>query len=147
MKLRKATTDLEILNLLKSFENQNSVDTTTKSTSKNVQNQLTIMLLLVTTLFLLLLIPTYVRFLYFAFVNRDTPEKHATAVLFLHLSTRLYFTNSGINFFLYCISGKKFRQDLKELLSFTTSQRTAERNISTLTSHNDSFQTTDSQIL
>ena len=113
---------------------------------KSVENQLTVMLLLVTTLFLVLLIPTYARFLYFTSVNRDTPEKHATAVLFLHFSTRLYFTNSGINFFLYCISGRKFREDLKKLFSFTTSGKKIERTISTLTGQNDSFQTTDSQM-
>ena len=113
---------------------------------KSVENQLTVMLLLVTTLFLVLLIPTYVRFLYFTSVNRDTPEKQATATLFLHLSTRLYFTNSGINFFLYCISGKKFRKDLKKLLPFAASGIKTERTVSTLTGHNDSFQTTDLQI-
>ena len=36
---------------------------------KNAENQLTIMLLLVTTLFLVLLIPTYTRFLYLTFVK------------------------------------------------------------------------------
>ena len=85
--------------------------------SKNVESQLTVMLLLVTTLFLLLIIPTYVRYLYFSYAKRDTPEKQSGAMLFYHLSYHLYFTNSGINFFLYCISGKKFRDDLRQLLS------------------------------
>ena len=104
----------------------------------SIQNQLTIMLLSVTTLFLVLLIPTYVRFLYFTSVKRDTPQKYASGMLLYYLTTRLYFTNSGINFFLYCISGRKFRDDLKELFSFGTSGTKIERTISTLN--------TDSQI-
>ena len=32
--------------------------------------------------------------------------------LFAAIANRAYFTNSGINFFLYVISGKKFRTDL-----------------------------------
>ena len=130
---------------VKELENQNFAGQGRHRPRKSVENQLTVMLLLVTTLFLVLLIPTYGRFLYFTSVNRDTPER-ATATLFLHLSTRLYFTNSGINFFLYCISGKKFRKDLKKLLSFATSGIKTERTVSTLTGHNNSFQTTDLQI-
>ena len=83
---------------------------------KNIESQLTIMLLLVTTLFLILLFPTNVRFVYSNFVTRDTPTKYASFIFFYHVSQKLYFTNSGINFFLYCISGQKFRNDLKELL-------------------------------
>ena len=108
---------------VKDPENQNSAGQGRNRMKKGVENQLTKMLLLVTTLFLILLIPTYVRFLYFAFVNRDTPEKYAGAMLLYYLTTRLYFTNSGINFFLYCISGRKFREDLKELLSFATPRK------------------------
>ena len=82
---------------------------------KNTENQLTIMLLLVTTLFLILMIPTYIRFLYTTFVGTETPVKYANMMFFYHVSHKLYFTNNGINFFLYCISGQKFRDDLKEL--------------------------------
>ena len=65
---------------------------------KSAENQLTIMLLLVTTLFLVLLIPTYIRFMYLTFVKPDTPEKHARLMLFYHISHKLYNTNNGINF-------------------------------------------------
>ena len=87
-----------------------------RKTMKSTENQLTIMLLLVTTLFLILMIPTYVRFLFFSFVKRDTPEKYANLMLLYQFSYKLYNTNCGINFFLYCISGKKFRKDLKETI-------------------------------
>ena len=88
-----------------------------QKTMKNTENQLTIMLLLVTTLFLILMIPTYIRFLYTTFVIRDSLPKYVSVVFFYHLSHKLYHTNNGINFFLYCISGQKFRNDLKEILS------------------------------
>ena len=90
---------------------------------KNVENQLTRMLVLVTSLFLILLLPTYVRFIYTTVVVIDTPEKRATDALLFHISNKFYNTNSGINFFLYCISGKKFRSDLKELLCCSGGQK------------------------
>ena len=85
-------------------------------TMKSAENQLTTMLLLVTTLFLILLLPTYIRFIYSSFVSSDTPHKFATSVFIAEISYKLYVTNSGINFFLYCVSGKKFRNDLKEIV-------------------------------
>ena len=89
---------------------------TRQNTMKSVENQLTLMLLSVTMLFLILLCPTYIRFIYLAFAERDTPYKYANSMLFFQISSKLYTTNSGINFFLYCISGQKFRNDLKEIL-------------------------------
>ena len=94
---------------------------TRQKTMKSAENQLTIMLLLVTTLFLILLCPTYFRFIYMAFAKRDTPSEYAKSMLIYQITSKLYTSNSGINFFLYCISGKKFRNDLKEILCCWTS--------------------------
>ena len=94
---------------------ENVLDTRQK-TLKNAENQLTIMLLLVTTLFLILLCPTYFRFIYMAFAKRDTPSEYAKSMLIYQITSKLYTSNSGINFFLYCISGQKFRNDLQEIL-------------------------------
>ena len=98
---------------------QGQIDTNQRrqKSIKNTEAQLSIMLILVTSLFLILMIPTYIRFLYTTFVTRDTPMKYANLMFFYHLSHKLYHTNNGINFFLYCISGHKFRNDLKEILS------------------------------
>ena len=97
---------------------------TRQTTMKSVENQLTIMLLLVTTLFLILLCPTYFRFIYLVFAKRDTPSKYAESMLIFQVTSKLYTTNSGLNFLLYCISGQKFRNDLKEIVccSSTTSR-------------------------
>ena len=89
---------------------------TRQKTMKSAENQLTIMLLLVTTLFLILLCPTYIRFIYLSFVQMDTPLKYANSMFFYQISFKLYATNSGINFVLYCLSGQKFRNDLKEIV-------------------------------
>ena len=83
---------------------------------KSAENQLTIMLLLVTMLFLILLFPTYIRCIYLNFVKRDTPSKYASSMLFFQITYKLYTTNNGINFLLYCISGEKLRNDLKAML-------------------------------
>ena len=83
---------------------------------KSAETQLTTMLLLVTTLFLIPLLPTYIRFIYAAFMNSDTPSKYAISFFFIEFSYKLYATNSDINFFLYCVSGQKFRNDSKEIL-------------------------------
>ena len=60
--------------------NEQGMDVRQKA-MKTTENQLTIMLLLVTTLFLILLWPTYFRFIYMSFVKRDTPFQYANAML------------------------------------------------------------------
>ena len=80
---------------------------TRKNKRKSAEKHLVIMLLLVTILFLILLCPTYCRFIYLVFAKRDTPFEYAQSMLFSESTGKLYSSNSGINFFLYCISGKK----------------------------------------
>ena len=109
-----------------------------QETMKSAGKQVTIMLLLVTTLFLILLVPAYIRFIYVAFVKRDTPLEYARSMLVFQITAKLYKTNSGINFLLYCVSGMKFRNDLKEILcclnlsnnSSTTENTSAQGNTS-----------------
>ena len=72
---------------------------TRQKTMKNAENQLTVMLLLVTTLFLILLIPTYIRFIFTTFFEPDTPDKYGIAMLLYQVSHKLYHTNNGINVF------------------------------------------------
>ena len=83
---------------------------------KIAENQLTIMLLLVTTLFFILLCPTYIRFIYLLLTEQDTPSQYVTSMFLYQITSKLYTTNSGINFLLYYISGQKFRKDLKDSL-------------------------------
>ena len=53
-----------------------------EKTMESAENQVTIMLLLVTTLFLVLLCPTYFRFIYLVFAERDTPYGYAVIAYF-----------------------------------------------------------------
>ena len=96
-------------------ENDTGMDSRQKI-MKTTEKQVTIMLVLVTTLFLILLCPIYIRFIYLVFAKTDTPFEYVSSMLFFHITYKLYSSNNGINFFLYCISGQKFRNDLKEIL-------------------------------
>ena len=98
-----------------SSDNGNTGMGVREKTMKNAESQLTVMLLLVTTLFLIFVFPTYFRYIFLILVKRDTPFMFALSVFLYQLSSKLYATNSGVNFFLYCISGQKFRNDLKEI--------------------------------
>ena len=71
------------------------------------------MLLVVTFSFLILMIPAYSMLFYTQFVDfRSSPKLYAVFHLFSAIGTRCYHTNFGINFYLYVISGQKFRSDL-----------------------------------
>ena len=77
---------------------------------KNAENQLTIMLLLVTTLFFILLCPAYFRFIYLLLAKRDTPPEYAISMILFQVTYKLYTSNSGINFFLYLHQWTKIPQ-------------------------------------
>ena len=81
--------------------------------------QIYIILLLITFAFLILTTPTYAMFLYANLVNyTKTPASFAAFFLFFSVGEKLYYTNNGINFYLYVMSGRKFRNDLVNLFSF-----------------------------
>ena len=87
------------------------------ATKQDRNNQLTVMLLLVTFTFLLLTLPQYVRYVVAAVTTYwKTPHDYATFILLAHVSNRCFYLNSAINFFLYCMSGSKFRKDVRDLL-------------------------------
>ena len=88
------------------------------SKMKNTEKQIYITLLLVTFGFLVLTTPVYVRkILIYAslIVNGKTPRNSALYFLLYHVAQKSFYTNNGINFFLYVISGQKFRTDLMNL--------------------------------
>ena len=89
------------------------------SSRKNSEGQIFVMLLLVTFGFLILVTPAYVLYLYVILVNvRATPKAFAGYYLFHSVAQKMRFTNHGVNFLFYVISGEKFRADLKKLLPF-----------------------------
>ena len=104
--------------------------------TKHTEKQVITMLLLVTFVFLVLNIPTRGVVYYLNFYNGNTPYYYAGLHLFYEVGSKSYFTNHGINFFLYVISGQKFRTDLKNLfiLKKTHTNKSLWRNTTTLTS-------------
>ena len=83
---------------------------------KNSERQIFITLLFVTFAFLILNIPAYAFFLYvMVYDYEQSPKSFAAYTLFESIGRNLYFTKYAINFFLYVISGKKFRVDLMRL--------------------------------
>ena len=73
-------------------------------------------LFLVTFGFLTLTSPGALLILYMMFVDvMESPRVFAGYYLFYNIGQKLYYTNSGINFFMYVLSGRKFRTDLVRL--------------------------------
>ena len=126
-------------------QSQNGVQSESQGHNQNVKNserQIFVTLLLITFTFLLLNIPPYSFFLYVMLYNYEaSPKSFANYVLYESIARNLYFTNYGINFFLYVISGRKFRSDLRRLFrchSETTEASSFETKVFTLQMSNDS---------
>ena len=86
--------------------------------TKTSESQIFAVLLLVTFTFIILTTPAYVFFLYIRMVDfSKTPGHLAIYYLFYNCAQKMQYTNNGINFFLYVISGQKFRTDLRNLFS------------------------------
>ena len=102
--------------LLKLLESTNQSQTESQnSKNKHSEKQVYTMLLLVTFVFLILNIPLRALVYYLNFASGDTLFFYAGLHLFDQIGDKSYVTNHGINFFLYVMSGKKFRTDLKKI--------------------------------
>ena len=93
------------------------------SKNKHYERQIYVMLLLVTFGFLILVTAVYVMLFYINFFQGTTPYFFAGYHLFYQVGEKTMYTNHGINFFLYVISGQKFRADLVKLSSCIAVQR------------------------
>ena len=96
-----------------------------QSTSlKSTEKQIYVTLLLVTFGFLILTTPGNLFHIYSLVVGwGDTPATVAGSHLFFQIAHKTLYTNSGINFFFYVISGNKFRTDLLKLFRCPREQR------------------------
>ena len=83
--------------------------------SKQSEKQIVTILLLITFVFLTLSVPTRALLFYLNFSRGNTPYYYAGYHLFYQVGEITYLTNHGINFFLYVMSGQKFRKDLRNL--------------------------------
>ena len=101
------------LKLLQSTDQAQSESQNLKG--KQTEKQIFTMLLLITFVFLALNIPTRSLVFYLNFYSANTPYYYAGLHLFYQIGEKSFYTNHGINFFLYVMSGQKFRKDLKDL--------------------------------
>ena len=102
-------------NIRSEIQGQGQNDSQT-SKVRSSENQITVTLLVVTFSFLELTTPFYIIFIYLtSFGMGSTPRGLATFYLVYHIGEKSYYTNYAINFFLYIISGQKFRTDLIKL--------------------------------
>ena len=107
------------------------------SKAKNRERQIFIILLLVAFSFFVLISPFYAFVLYSEFVDfMESPVAFAKFFLFYQVMHKMYYTNNAINFFLYVISGRKFRRDLVNLFKFNrgNSKETTSPQISDISS-------------
>ena len=85
---------------------------------KSPERQIAIYLLLVTFTFLIFTTPSYLLILFWDTFADTTPYFYASYHLFYSVVEKTYNTNNAINFFLYIMSGQKFRTDLVKLFIF-----------------------------
>ena len=111
-----------IMNVVRSKgQGQNEGQT---SKLKSSEKQIYILLLLVTFAFLILTTPGYAMVMYVNFVDyTKSPKSFAEYYLVYQIGQKTYFSNYGINFFLYVISGQRFRSDLINI--FKCNRKTA----------------------
>ena len=84
--------------------------------SQRNQNQVTLMLLLVTSAFIALTLPLAVMIITEKYWIADTGHAKAVRYLLKVATADLMYTNHAINFFLYCVSGSRFRAELYHIL-------------------------------
>ena len=103
---------------------------------KSSESQIYVILLLVTFAFLILSTPAYVFFLYAMFTDfHKSPMEFAGFYLYYNVAQKAQYTNHGINFFLYVLSGRKFRWDLVNLFNCKAKKQEKNAGGSTITSH------------
>ena len=109
---------------------------------KKSERHIFVTLLFVTFAFLILSTPAYSYLLYVVLYDYETsPQSFANFILFESIQRNVYISNYAINFFLYVISGRKFRSDLRRLFRChieTTEASSSQTKVFTLQMSNDS---------
>ena len=91
--------------------------TETETESKNSERQIFVILIVISFAYFILNVPAYIYiFISFAGLNKQNPYHLAAFHLYISVAQKALYTNYGINFYLYVISGQKFRKDLLLLL-------------------------------
>ena len=88
-----------------------------RSISKTTERQSYAILILVAFSFFIFITPMCLFNVFGMLMDlTKTPRDFAEFYMFKNIVHKLHFTNNGVNFFLYVISGRKFRSDLMKML-------------------------------
>ncbi len=127
---------------------EQSTDCSSSCHHDDKQRQLTITLLLVSFAFLFLTLPNYIRPMVYPMVNVSShPYIFAWYILSYHITNKLFYLNSAINFSLYCFSGSRFRNDLYVMMASCCKRKSklstfsSNETIASITSHNGKLST------
>ena len=113
-----------------------SIKDSNQRETKSSEKQVYVILLLVTFSFLILTTPWYLFFLFIMFVDfSQSPRLLAEYYLFYNIGQKMQYTNHGINFFLYVISGKKFRTDLRNVFPCSNKPKGNRESVVTTVEH------------
>ncbi len=93
-----------------------SVVANCKVRPRKQQRAVTAMLLSVNVLFLLSTGPVFLYFSIDAFLPSNTPTQRARLLLVTVTLLTLYYLNSSLNFLLYCLSARRFREAMASVL-------------------------------
>ena len=97
-------------------------------------SSVTLTLVLVSTVFILLCLPLSVCIILYQFIIKSTQndgvESKALIKSIYYFFSVLWFSNSAVNFYLYCLTGSKFRAECLRILTCSILSRGNEKSAS-----------------
>ena len=83
---------------------------------RDADRKLTKMMILISLAYVCLSLPQHCRYIYQINVDPNDNISQARLFLFYHISNKLFIANHAFNFYLYCLSGARFRNDFVQLI-------------------------------
>ena len=130
--------------LQNSSSNASSTQRGSMTFRRSQESSLTAMMLVTSITYVLCTAPFCIFIIYYAIAPREVfagAKQRAVGELVFAVVNMLQFTNNCINFVLYCVSGRRFRAELKNLCCFDEQRRPAIYNVSATNTHSTSRHT------
>ena len=105
-----------------SSSNESNSQNSSVTIRRSQESSLTAMLLVISITYVVCTAPFCLHVIYYArFVRKVFDDTKSAAVVGLVFAAvnMLQFTNNSINFILYCVSGRRFRAELKNFIMYT----------------------------
>ena len=108
---------LIIYKLVKSYRERKGILSSEENSinADNALEKLNVMFVVVSTVFVLSPMPYYIHAVYKMFVTSSDLYASSLVYFLRQFFIALFCVNHSINFYLYCLTGKKFRKELKKL--------------------------------